>query len=186
MKRDHLLGVALGAGLVVIALGAISTDGRGWIVLVLALAVLVGGLAWSAAAPAPGAVTVTDVTPPPGGGATPQTTSQSAATRPAVPAAPPVDRAAAAAAFDIGAVRIEEDPDPIQCPGCGRFWSVRVDEGGLVMNCNVCGATAHTGRPRPRTLVRTIGAEGAVELVDRPTIAGAHYPDPHDSSSTTS
>lgn len=159
-------------GIVGIAVVGLSWIGLGVedLVLLLPLAVLIAGLAWSLGLfdpQAPGARTSENAP------LTSQRTSIAPSIAPTVtpggalihdvptvtagPAEPEgvaeVVRQAAAATFDLQSLLVDETPDRVQCANCGRYNALDSPERGTI-RCRMCGASRRLTAIQPDTRVR--------------------------------
>lgn len=145
------------------------------------IAVLLGGVAWSMSPRASGAPASAHVTSTPSPEIHPVVDRQQPpATTASVPlAVPPPDRDAAALAFELDPEPISEDPNPVQCPRCGRYRGLRVAPDLSTVSCSSCRMQLPYGRHQPRTVVRMIAisetastreGSGRQPVIDTPTL----------------
>lgn len=182
-------GVVGIVGIAVIGLSWIGVGAKD-LVLLLPLAVLIAGLAWS--------VGLFDPQQAAGASATPPTQTERSSIAPAVlpndalmedaptvtvrpvePAEPQEPegvseavRQAAAATFDLDALLVDETPDRVQCANCGRYNALDAPERGTI-RCRMCGASRRLTAIQPDTRVRMFIDDDHTRQVPVVTLATA-------------
>lgn len=183
-------------GIVVVGISWIGVGSKD-LVLLLPLAVLIAGLAWSVGwfDPQTSAAHTTE---------TASTQVQRSSVAPAVMASdaflddaptvivkPPVPEAtpepegvseavrqAAAATFDLAALLVDEPPDRVQCANCGRYNALDALERGVI-RCRMCGESRRLAPVHPDTRVRMFIDDDhtrQVPMVTQPTTTPAAGP----------
>lgn len=186
--RRSVVGVAI-AGVAAISLAALAMEGGvlARLALLVPLAVLVGGLRWSAAS----GIMPSDATATAGADETGRV--DASAELVTVPMIEPCeaaessrmtaeDRRRAAASFDLDGWRVDESPDRPQCAECGRFRSLQISKDRRVLRCKVCASRRRLTRVQPDTLVRLF----VTEPIDLTTIDAASVEDPSVDNPTAS
>lgn len=147
----------------------------------LPIAVLLGGVAWSMSprlSSAPARAHVTSTPSPEAHSAVDRQQSPATTASVSLPVSPP-DRDAAALAFELDPEPISEDPNPVQCPRCGRYRGLRVAQDLSTVSCSACRMQLPYGRHQPRTVVRMIAisdrasareGSGRHPVIDTPTL----------------